>query len=151
MLNTYKRHQLEAQIHKPYHVFLFYISHLYMDTNTPLRLVLVALTKLCATGDTPGFKQQLSPSALLCSCRETSGTSPRRQGAGAAPAAGRGGRCVFLSACVTKVILTLSLQLVQAWLAHTLQLAVEPLPQAVCSSSHHHFPHSTLPAQADEN
>ena len=70
MLNTYKRHQLEAQIHKPYHVFLFfYISHLYMDTNTPLHLVLVVLTKLHATGETPGFKKQLRPSAVLCSCK----------------------------------------------------------------------------------
>lgn len=68
MLNTYKRHQLEAQIHKPYHVFLFfYISHLYMDTNKPLHLVLVVLTKLHATGETPGFKKQLRPS--LCSCQ----------------------------------------------------------------------------------
>lgn len=64
MLNTYKRHQLEAQIHKPYCVFLFfYISGLYMDTNTPLHLVLVVLTKLHATGETPGFKKQLRSSA----------------------------------------------------------------------------------------
>lgn len=64
MLNTYKRHQLEAQIHKPYRVFLFfYISHLYMDTNTPHHLLLVVLTKLHATGETPGFKKQLRPSA----------------------------------------------------------------------------------------
>lgn len=63
MLNTYKRHQLEAQIHKPYRVFLFYISHLYMDTNTPRHLLLVVLTKLHATGETPGFKKQLRPSA----------------------------------------------------------------------------------------
>lgn len=83
MLNTYKRHQLEAQKHKPYHVFLVcYISHLYMDTNPAPRLALAALTKLCATGETPGFKEQLGPSALLRSCRCNSRTSPGRQGAG---------------------------------------------------------------------
>lgn len=33
-----------------------------MDTNKPLHLVLVVLTKLHATGETPGFKKQLRPS-----------------------------------------------------------------------------------------
>lgn len=62
MLNTYKRHQLEAQIHKPYRVFLFfYISHLYMDTNTLLHLVLVFLTKLHATGELQAPKSSSDP------------------------------------------------------------------------------------------
>lgn len=83
MLNTYKRHQLEAQIHKPYRVFLFfYISHLYMDTNTLLHLVLVFLTKLHATGETPGSKKQLRPSTLLCPCKQNSSPSAGEQSAG---------------------------------------------------------------------
>lgn len=147
MLNTYKRHQLEAQIHKPYHVFLFYISHLYMDTNTPLHLVLVVLTNFMLQATLQASNSNSAPAPCLLA--EVPLVS--LQGAGADPAAGRGGRCVFPSECVTKVILTLSLHLVQAWLAHSLQLAVEPLPQAVCSSSRHHVPHNTLLAQADEN
>lgn len=104
MLNTYKRHQLEAQIHKPYNIFLFfYISRLYTDTNTTLHLVLVVLTKFHATGKTPGLKKQLSPSALLCSCKGNSSTTPGKQNAGTG--AVRGERFIFPWKRVTKAIL----------------------------------------------
>lgn len=53
-----------------------------MDTNTPLHLVLVVLTKLHATGETPGFKKQLRPSTLLSSCKQSSSPSAAEQSAG---------------------------------------------------------------------
>lgn len=53
-----------------------------MDTNKPLHLVLVVLAKLHATGETPGFKKQLRPSTLLCSCQQNSSPSAAEQSAG---------------------------------------------------------------------
>lgn len=53
-----------------------------MDTNKPLHLVLVVLTKLHATGETPGFKKQLRSSTLLCSCQQNSSPSAAEQSAG---------------------------------------------------------------------
>lgn len=53
-----------------------------MDTNEPLSLVLVVLTKFHATGETPGFQKQLRPSTLLCSCKQKSSPSAAEQSAG---------------------------------------------------------------------
>lgn len=74
-----------------------------MDTNTTLHLVLVVLTKLHATGKTPGFKKQLSPSVLLCSWKENSSTTPGKQNAGTGTV--RGEQFIFPWKRVTKAIL----------------------------------------------
>lgn len=60
-----------------------------MDKNKPLHLVLVVLTKLHATGETPGFKKQLRPSTLLYSCKENSNPSAAEQSAGTGAVAAR--------------------------------------------------------------